>query len=186
MNKKVVIGIIAGVVVAIIGVVVFLILSQSKVKPEDIWQSYIKLINEQKYEEMYAMLTQESKSQISKEDFIARNKNIYEGIEMSDMKSEITAIEEENSSVRKISYNLEMNTDAGNVNFTNSVRLTKDKEKGYLINWSSSLIFPQLNNTDMVIIMVKHNEIAENEHKLRGKLVLDTVHICREIETYSL
>ena len=73
MNKKVVIGIIAVVVVAIIGVVVFFLLSQSKVKPEDVRQSYIKLINEQKYEEMYAMLTQESKSQISKEDFIARN-----------------------------------------------------------------------------------------------------------------
>ena len=152
MNKKVVIGIIAGVVVAVIGVVVFLILSQSKVKPEDVWQSYIKLINEQKYEEMYAMLTQESKSQISKEDFIARNKNIYEGIEMSDMKSEITAVEEESSSIRKISYNIAMNTEAGSVNFTNTVRLTKDKEKGYLINWSSTLIFPQLNSTDKVRI----------------------------------
>ncbi len=153
MNKKVVIGIVVGVVAAvIIGIVAFLMLNQSKAKPEDVWQSYIKLINEQKYEEMYSMLTEESKSQISQEDFVKRNKNIYEGIEMSDMKSEITAIEEENSSTRKISYNLTMNTEAGNVNFTNAVRLTKDKEKGYLINWSSTLIFPQLNSTDKVRI----------------------------------
>jgi len=152
MNKKVVIGIIAGVVVAIIGVVAFFMLNQSKTNPEDVWQSYIKLVNEQKYEEMYAMLTQESKSQISQEDFITRNKNIYEGIEMSEMKAEITAVEEESSSIRKISYNLTMNTEAGNVNFTNAVRLTKDKEKGYLINWSSTLIFPKLNSTDKVRI----------------------------------
>ena len=29
---------------------------------------------------MYLMLTEDSKSQISQEDFIKRNKNIYEGI----------------------------------------------------------------------------------------------------------
>ena len=153
MNKKVVIGIVVGVLlVAIIGVVAFLMLKKSKTYPEDVWQSYILLINEKKYEEMYEMLTEDSKSQISQEDFITRNKNIYEGIEMSDMKAEITAVEEEDSSIRKISYNLTMNTEAGNVNFTNAVRLTKDKEKGYLINWSSSLIFPQLNSTDKVRI----------------------------------
>ena len=45
-----------------------------------------------------------------------------------------------------------METEAGTVDFTNIVRLTKDKQKGYLINWSSSLIFPQLNSTDKVRI----------------------------------
>jgi len=153
MNKKVVIGIIAGVVIAvIIGVVAFFMLNQSKVNPEEIWQSYISLINEKKYEEMYLMLTEESKAQISQEDFIKRNQNIYEGIEMSNMQVEITAVEEESSSIRKISYNSSMDTEAGKIDFENIVRLTKDKEKGYLINWSSNLIFPQLNNTDKVRI----------------------------------
>ena len=98
------------------------------------------------------MLTEESKAQISQEEFIKRNKNIYEGIEMSDMTAEITAIEEENSSVRKLDYNLTMNTEAGEIDFTNTVRLTKDKEKGYLINWNHNLIFPQLSSTDKVRI----------------------------------
>lgn len=153
MNKKVVIGIIVVVVfVAVIGGVAFFVLNQSKTNPEDIWQNYISLINEQKYEEMYGMITEESKAQISQEDFIKRNQNIYEGIEMSNMQIEITAVEEEDSSTRKISYNSSMDTEAGNIDFINEVRLTKDKEKGYLINWSSSLIFPQLNNTDKVRI----------------------------------
>lgn len=43
-----------------------------------------------------------------------------------------------------------------------------------------------LDGLDIVIIMVRHDEIAENENKLRGKLVLDTVHICKKIDTYSL
>lgn len=154
MNKKVVIGIIVVVLlIAIVGgCVAFFMLSQSKIKPEEIWQNYISLINEQKYEEMYAMLTEESKAQISQEDFIKRNQNIYEGIDMTDMKAEIIEIEEEESSIRKIDYNLKMSTAAGNIDFTNTVRLTKDKEKGYLINWSSNLIFPQLNSTDKVRI----------------------------------
>ena len=153
MNKKIVIGIIAGVVVAvIIGVVAFFILGQSKVNPEEIWQSYISLINEKKYEEMYGMLTEEAKGQISQENFIKRNQNIYEGIDMTNMKVEITAVEEESSSIRKIAYNSSMETEAGKIDFENTVRLTKDREKGYLINWSSSLIFPQLNNTDKVRI----------------------------------
>ena len=151
MNKKLIIGIII-VVISVIGVIAFFMLNQTKTKPEEIWQNYISLINEQKYEEMYEMITEESKTQISKEDFIKRNKNIYEGIDMVDMKSDITTVEKEEASISKISYNLKMNTAAGEIEFSNVVRLSKNKEKGYLINWSSSLIFPQLNNTDKVRI----------------------------------
>ena len=153
MNKKTIIGIIIAIVIigVIAGGIVFT-LNKAKAKPEDIWQQYISYINERKYEEMYGMLTEESKAQISQEDFITRNKNIYEGIDMTDMKIEITSVEKEDSKINKISYNSSMNTEAGNIDFQDVVRLTKDKEKGYTINWSSSLIFPQLNNTDKVRI----------------------------------
>ena len=90
MNKKTVIGI----TIAIVSVIVFT-LNKTKAKPEDIWQQYVSCINDQKYEEMYEMLTEESKAQISQEDFITRNKNIYEGIDMTDMKIEITSVEKE-------------------------------------------------------------------------------------------
>lgn len=153
MNKKVIIGIIAIVLIAVtIGSIIFIMYGKPQNKPEDVWENYISLINEQKYEEMYEMLTEDSKSQISQEDFIKRNKNIYEGIDMTDMNVEITEIEDGNSNTKKISYNSSMNTEAGNIEFENVVRLTKNKEKGYLINWSSSLIFPQLNNSDKVRI----------------------------------
>lgn len=153
MNKKVVIGIIVAIVlVAIIGGIAFFMLSQSKVKPEDIWQQYISCINEQKYEEMYGMLTEESKAQISQEDFIKRNQNIYEGINMTNMQVSDIIVEEENSKTRKVSYNSTMGTTAGDISFPNTVKLTKDKEKGYLIDWDSSLIFPSLGSTDKVRI----------------------------------
>ena len=183
MNKKVVLGIIVTVVLAGIigGVVAFILLSQPKIKPEDIWQGYISLINEQQYEKMYEMITQDSKNQIPQEDFIKRNKNIYEGINMIDMKSEITAIEEVDSSTRKISYKLVMNTEAGNVEFSNTVRLTKDKEKGYLINWNHNLIFPELDSTDKVRIKTIKAErgtiLDKNGTMLAGKGEVSSVGI---------
>ena len=163
MNKKIVIGInIAIIIVALAGVgVAVYILNQNKTNPEEIWKSYISKINEQKYEEMYQMLSETSKQQISQEDFITRNKNIYEGIEMSDMEVQITGVEEEDSKTSKITYNSSMNTEAGKVEFSNIVRLTEDKEQGYTINWSSNLIFPQLNNTDKVRVKTVKSERGE-------------------------
>ena len=163
MNKKIVIGIIIAIIIvalAGVGVAVY-ILNQNKTNPEEIWKSYISKINEQKYEEMYQMLSESSKQQISQEDFITRNKNIYEGIEMSDMEVQITGVEEEDSKTSKITYNSTMNTEAGKVEFSNIVRLTEDKEQGYTINWSSNLIFPQLNNTDKVRVKTVKSERGE-------------------------
>lgn len=154
MNKKLVIGIVIAIIVIalIVGGIVIFTLKNEKVSPEETWQKYISCINNRQYEEMYNMITEDSKQKITNEDFIARNKNIYEGIDMTDMQIEITNIEEEDKNISKISYKSTMNTEAGKIDFNNTVRLTKDKEKGYLINWSSSLIFPQLNGTDKVRI----------------------------------
>ena len=71
------------------------------------------------------MLTDDSKAQISREDFVSRNKNIYDGIDMTDMKVEITSIENEDSKTSKITYNSTMNTEAGQIDFQNTVRLTQ-------------------------------------------------------------
>ena len=183
MNKKLVIAIIVSVIILGIagGIVAFGMLNKPKTNPEDIWQKYICLINDQKYEEMYTMLTEESKKQISKEDFIKRNQNIYEGIDMADMQIEITAVEEEDSSIRRISYNSSMDTDAGNINFTNTVRLIKDKEKGYLINWDHNLIFPKLNSTDKVRIKTISAErgsiLDKNGNMLAGEGEVSSVGI---------
>lgn len=43
-----------------------------------------------------------------------------------------------------------------------------------------------LSNVDMVVIMVKHNEIRENMHKLEGKIVLDCHNIIELPEVYHI
>lgn len=154
MKKKTVMWIIVAIVViaTIVGSIATFVITKKSNKPESIWQQYVAYINEQKYDEMYDMLTDDSKSSISKDDFITRNKNIYDGIDMTDMQVQITSVEKENSNTSKISYNQTMDTDAGKVEFDNTVRLTKDRERGYLVNWSSSLIFPTLGSNDKVRI----------------------------------
>ena len=154
MKKKTIMWIILAivVVVTIVGSIATFVITRKTNKPESIWEQYVAYINEQKYDEMYDMLTDDSKSNISKDDFVTRNKNIYDGIDMTDMQVQITSVEKENSNTSKIYYNQTMDTDAGKVEFDNTVRLTKDREKGYLVNWSSSLIFPTLGSNDKVRI----------------------------------
>ena len=174
MKKKTIIWIIVAIVVVatIIGTIATIVLTKKVNKPENIWQQYIGYINEQKYDEMYDMITNDSKSQISKDDFVKRNKNIYDGIDMTDMQVQITSVEKENSNTSKIAYNQTMETDAGKVEFENTVRLTKDREKGYLINWSSSLIFPTLGSNDKVRIKTISAErgsiVDKNDQMLAG------------------
>jgi len=43
-----------------------------------------------------------------------------------------------------------------------------------------------LDSVDFVVIMVKHDEIKENSHKLEGKVVLDTHNIIDLPEVYHL
>ena len=43
-----------------------------------------------------------------------------------------------------------------------------------------------LNSVDMVVLLVGHDEIKENMHKLAGKVILDTRHICKLEGTYRL
>ena len=184
MNKKMIIGIVVAIIIVITGIVTAVfIINQPKNDPAETWQKYIACINNKNYEEMYNMLTDTSKNTISQEDFIARNKNIYEGIKMENMQiSNLRIAEsEENSNISEISYYSTMDTEAGKVEFDNTVRLTEDKEKGYLVNWSSSLIFPQLGNEDKVrisTIEAQRGEIIDKNGKtLAGKGTVSSVGI---------
>ena len=166
MNKKVLIGIIATVSIIVIAVttIIIITLNKTKITPEEIWQRYISNINEGKYEENYELLTEASKQNISKEKFIERNKNIYEGIGMNNMQIEITTVEEQEE-ITKIRYKTNMETNAGNVEFLYTADLIKDKEKGYLIDWESNLIFPELDDTDKVRI----KNISAERGEIRDK-----------------
>lgn len=123
--------------------------NKPKNKPEDVLQTFASYINDKKYEDMYSLLSSKSKANISEEDFIKRNKNIYEGIEAENFSVDIQSIENENK-LAKVTYKNSMDTMSGHVDFTNTVTLELNEEKEYKIDWTSNLIFPKLNTEDKV------------------------------------
>ena len=152
-KKKIIIISVVAIILVIIAVVIgifFYISNQPKNNPEDVVSTYAQYIVDQNYEEMYNLISDNSKAQTSQEDYINRNKNIYEGIEIANFAINITSVEKGDNNTVKVSYNNSMDTMAGHVEFANSMTLSLDDNKEYKINWSSNLIFPSLNNSDKV------------------------------------
>ena len=123
--------------------------NKPKNKPENVLQTFASYINDKKYEDMYSLLSSKSKANISEEDFIKRNKNIYEGIEAKNFSVDIQSIENENK-LAKVTYKNSMDTMSGHVDFVNTVTLELNEEKEYKIDWTSNLIFLELNTEDKV------------------------------------
>ncbi len=125
---------------------------------------YRQLVNKE-YEAMYDLV----ETDISKEDFITRIKNIYEGIEAKDISVTVAAntknkdqdetdmlnssdnlnSDEGENDKSKITYTVSMDTIAGNIKFLNSIDMVKVDGK-YKINWDSSMIFPDLHDNEKV------------------------------------
>ena len=122
-------------------------------KPDVLFSEYMDSVKGADYKAMYGMLTDQSRINISEEDFTARNKNIYEGLEVSDIKTEITNVEY-NDKKAVLSYEMEYKTAAGTISFKNKAEYERDKKKGYQLIWSDSLIFPELLRGDKVRISV--------------------------------
>lgn len=150
-NKKILIGIII-ITSVIIGIITFFIINKTE-KPDQVLQDYFTKISEEKYEEAYEMLSESAKNKIAKDTFVKKNDSIYKGIDMTDLKTEITNVENN----EKITYNQKMNTSAGEISFTNEASVIKEDKK-YKINWKNSLIYPDLNENDKIRVKTLKSE----------------------------
>ena len=179
-NKKVIIGALVAVIVVVVAIVVAVVLmNKNATKPEDVFSDFISKVNDKNYEEMYNLISESSKDEISEENFITRNKNIYEGIDAYDIKADISEVTKENG-VYKIAYKESMSTSAGIIEFDNTAKLVKEN-KEYKLKWSSSMIFPELRDTDKVrisTISASRGEILDrNGEKLAQNGYISTVGI---------
>ena len=165
-NKKIIIGMIVVIFIAIVaGISIVIINKQEQEKAKQTLTEFVEKINEKDYEAMYEKVTS---TNMNKEDFITRNKNIYEGIDSSDIKIEIQKIEKQNTNYQ-INYHEKMFTAAGEVEFDNTVVIEKENGVNKL-KWSSSFIFPQLGDNQKVrisTIKAKRGDILDrNDTKL--------------------
>ena len=133
----------------------------SEAVPEDTVKEYFSFLKDKKYEQMYTLLDKESRKTYDKEQFVTRNKNIYEGIEATDIEITINKDTKEELPSTKgepVAYYTSMDTIAGRVSFNNVMSLTKEENSGYRIAWSSALIFPELRDDCKVRISGENGE----------------------------
>ena len=141
-KTKWIIAITLGIVCIIVGIVIigkFLKKEEVQEKPEDLLNVYMDHIPAKEYEQMYQMIDWENSGNIAQEDFITRNSNIYEGIEMQNMRIEILEVEEEDNETVTVYYLTTFDTVAGEVQFENEADFLKG-ETGYALIWNDSLI----------------------------------------------
>ena len=81
MRGKKKLGIAAGIAAAVLIVVIVAAVILTRATPQKSVQAFVSLLQEGKYEEMYDYLSSDAKERWSKEDFVARNQNIYAGVE---------------------------------------------------------------------------------------------------------
>lgn len=147
---------IAGIAVAAVLVaaaVIFLVIPQfaKKDTPQKEAKKYFSYLKDGKYEEMYGLLSEEAQKKISKKDFVTRNQNIYEGIEAANIKVKFDE-EDDKKKDGTVSYETTMDTAAGSYSFSNEMKLVKNSDREYRVEWNTGLIFPQLGEDDKVRI----------------------------------
>lgn len=168
-NKKIIVAL--GIVILVIIIIVSVVIINKKQKEEKIKQTlvdFVSLINEKKYEEMYDKV---ETMNMNKEDFVARNKNIYEGIDCANIKVEVNEIIKQEKEYQ-LNYHEKMYTVAGEVEFDNVVKVKKEGEN-YQLKWSSNFIFPQLQEKQKVriaTIKAKRGDILDRNN---AKLATD-------------
>ncbi|MDL2250453.1 penicillin-binding transpeptidase domain-containing protein [Lachnospiraceae bacterium OttesenSCG-928-J05] len=115
---------------------------------KQVLKAYMTAIEKNDYEKMWSLLSKDSQKQVSKEDFISRNQNIYEGIGTTKVTiSELSLADDEDV----LSYHTTLLTSANEIAFDNQVDLVKE-DNDYKIKWTDSLIFPELTADDKVQI----------------------------------
>lgn len=145
--------------------------------PEELLTEYMNHISQKEYGKMYEMLDVAASGNITREEFKKRNSAIYEGIEIQNMKVEITSYDEKQKVVH---YQTSFDTVAGNISFENKACFLEG-EDGYKLAWNDDLIFPELQSTDKVKVSTTQAErgkiLDRNDKILAGKGVASSVGI---------
>lgn len=158
-NKWLIIGGLGVIVLAGCAILIYniVIKQAAEAKPEDLIAEYMDHIASKEYEAMYAMLDPQSVSGLDEDGFIERNSNIYEGIEAEAIKIENVEAAKAEKGTINVTYTQSLETIAGSISFENSAAFVKTDD-GYKLQWSDSLIFPNLESTDKVKISTDQAE----------------------------
>ena len=142
---------------------------------EEVLKEYMACIEECRYEDMYDFLDSSSQEAVSQEDFVTRNQNIYEGIEVSDIQLDISG---EQDRGQPLSYSVVMNTVAGEISYDNTTAFERE-DGDWKIVWTDAMIFPSLVESDRVSVTTLEAERGSiydrNQNLLAGQGTVESV-----------
>lgn len=130
--------------------------------PDELLDRYMSFIEKRDYEKMYDMIAEKESGNLTKDYFVKRNSDIYEGIEASNVAVDIIEFDKKTETV---TFVISFDTIAGNIIFENKASFIKIKDK-YKLLWDDSLIFPELNSSDKVRvskIKARRGEILDRD-----------------------
>ncbi|MDR2750369.1 MAG: hypothetical protein LBC41_06905 [Clostridiales bacterium] len=153
--------------------------------PDGLLPQYFALAGNRKYEEMYEMLTDQDKATISRDDFVAKNRSVYDGIEARNITVAIDEVTVVNINGRTVvKYSVRMDTLAGEISYSNQATFdevkselsdedeSEDKDKEYRMQWTTRTIFPDLGPSDRVRVQtleaIRGNIYDRNHELLAG------------------
>ena len=123
------------------GIAWYIISNMDQNKPDEVISAYFEYLKNADYEGMYSLLSESTKSRVDHDTYIARNKNIYEGIEATNIEIENLIYDEENKTVN---YDMKFDTLAGSLSYNFTATFDRQDDNKYYLNWYSSLIIPSL------------------------------------------
>ncbi|MFD2923983.1 penicillin-binding transpeptidase domain-containing protein [Halobacillus naozhouensis] len=136
--------------------------------PETTFKKYMKAWENQEYEDMYALLGEESKAQVKKEEFVERYKTIYEGIQMNNLKVTYSLpegdVEYKPEEPPSFDYSVNMDTLAGSIEFSHQAKLTFEEGEdsdAWMMTWDPSMIFAGMEKGDEISAQVLKPERGE-------------------------
>ncbi|MED3561210.1 penicillin-binding transpeptidase domain-containing protein [Bacillus xiapuensis] len=124
--------------------------------PQDRFAAYIKLWNEQKFDQMYDYLSSSAKKSISKKEFTSRYEKIYQDLQITGLKVNFKKPKKDKKAdggKTSYSFNAKMNSVAGPISFSYKANLKeeeKDNKKNWYIDWNTGFIFPKMEKGDKI------------------------------------
>ena len=126
------------------------------IPPDELLLQYFAHIEYRRFDEMYDMLTAISQESVSREDFVQRHRNIYEGIGVKNITVTINNVYgiPERPGRRFVEFSFAMGSVAGKIYYDQRAIFESDNYNVYRLQWSPDMIFPGLGNDDRVRVSI--------------------------------
>lgn len=149
---------------------------EAEPKPTDFLMTYIEHWQNSEFDQMYSMLTEETKATYDSEQFIERYNKIYNDLNITDLKISFDDLSDEDIEIAQedgsvtIPLHVSMNSIAGEIAFNYDATLEQlqrheendeDQENIWEIVWDPGLIFPELKDGGKISIQFDSPERGE-------------------------